>query len=108
MADDKSSREPPAQAVADLVFTKGASLAKSAFEKRLGRAGYSKKDIRKIVERQGFAKRFAAAAITRLATRSVPGALAVSSGIAAKALWNRRKRTSDEEQAQEVVEDRAE
>jgi hypothetical protein len=108
MADEKPRPASLTQRLLDVVLRETGSAARRAVDRKLARQGYSEKDVRKIVEREGFAKRFAAAAITRLATRSVPGALAVSGAIAARALIGRRKPGETASPAPEVVEDSAE
>ncbi len=82
----------PRRAIAGMAARKGASLTRNAVEKRLRVAGYSPAEIRGILAGQGFGKSLAMAAVAKLATRSVPGALLVSGGLVAKALLERRSR----------------
>ena len=107
MADD-TPREPTIrQRLIDLALRRAGAAARQALDRRLARAGYSKRDVRKIVRREGRAKRVAAAAIARLATRSVPGALVVGGAVAAGALLKRRNAAS-EAGTPEKVDDREE
>ena len=91
--ESEGTRQTSGQIVADIALREGAEAARGALARRLARQGYSKKDIDRIVAgKAGFGPRFAAAALARLATRSVPGALAVSGGLIAKALFDRRRK----------------
>ena len=90
--DDQPERQTTGAIIGDIALRQGAALAREALGKRLARAGYTRKDVERIVAGQGFGKRFAAAALVRLATRSVPGALAVGGGLIAKALFDRRRK----------------
>lgn len=99
---DKPKRTTTSGKIADFAVREGKAVAERAIDRRLASAGYSKKDVRKIVERKGFGKRMVAAAIARLATRSVPGALLVGGGLIAKALFSGRKA---EAEAPEAVDD---
>ena len=85
-------RQSTGKIVADIALREGVSVARGALDRRLKAQGYSKKEIDRIVAGQGFGTRFAAAALARLATRSVPGALAVGGGLIAKALFDRRRK----------------
>ena len=101
----------PGTIIADLALREGTALARRTLEKRLALDGYSNKRIRKIVERKGFGRNVAAVAIARLATRSVPGALVVASGLVAKALFDLlrgRRDAANEPETVEVVEEEAE
>ena len=98
MADDPPRKIPNTQRVLDLAVSQGGKAARRALDKRLAKFGLDRKDIRKIEQKRGFAKAFAAAAVTRLATRSVPGALFVGGAIAAKALFGPHR--SDEDPAE--------
>jgi len=104
---DKPGRATATERILDIALKETGIFARRTLDRRLARAGYSKKDVEQIVEREGFVKRFAAAAIARLATRSVPGALAVSGAIAAEALLGRRKSATRAEETPEAVEDRS-
>lgn len=77
--------------IADIALRKGATIARRKLEQQLTRSGYTKKQIKKVVAGKSYGKQFAVAAITRLATRSIPGALLVGGGFLAKALLDRRK-----------------
>jgi hypothetical protein len=79
--------------LAGVALRKGRSVARKHIDKRLAAHNLSTADIAKIVgRRESFGTRLAAAVLVRLATRSVPGALAVGGGIVAKALLERRRR----------------
>ena len=108
MADETPKTSPSVVAIiADLALREGSAMARRTFEQRLTMAGYNHREIRKILAGKGFGKRFAAAAITRLATRSIPGALAVGGGLAAKAMIDSRLRKKREAEADIAVEDDA-
>jgi len=107
MADDPPRKIPNTQRVLDIAVSQGSKAARRALDKRLAKFGLDRKDIRKIEEKRGFAKAFAAAAVTRLATRSVPGALFVGGAIAAKALLGRRKGDEDPAETLEKVDEAA-
>lgn len=78
---------------AGVALRKSGSVARKHLDKRLAVHGLSTEDIAKIAgRREGFGTRLGAALLVRLATRSVPGALAVGGGLVAKALLDRRKR----------------
>jgi hypothetical protein len=100
----KPPKTGPGTIAADLALREGAALARRAMEKRLARSGYSKKQIRKIIEGKGFGRNVAATAIARLATRSIPGALVVGSGLVAKALFDLRRSRRGEPDAGETLE----
>jgi hypothetical protein len=100
MAEDDDKPDPAAegpsvgQVAADIALSEGVSAARGALERRLASHGYAQKDIDEIVAgKESFGARFAAAAIARLATRSLPGALAVGGASAAARIpqrWMKR------------------
>ncbi len=97
MADAPGSRSP-ASALAGLAMRQGAKIARRSLDSKLRIGGYSPSELEGIVAGKGIASTIAIAAVTRLATRSVPGALVVGGGLVAKALYDRRKRVRAAEQ----------
>jgi hypothetical protein len=92
-SEPETKRQTTAQIAGTIALSEGLAATREALERRLARDGYSQREIAEIVaSKEGFGTRFAAAAIARLATRSVPGALAVSGGLILKALFDRRRR----------------
>jgi len=76
--------------LAGVALRRGSAIARRAVERRLtGEEGQGK--ARRILTGGRFGKSVAAVALVRLATRSVPGALAVGGGLIAKALYDRRR-----------------
>ncbi|WP_054530812.1 hypothetical protein [Erythrobacter sp. SG61-1L] len=86
--------------LAGLAMRQGARIARHSLDKRLNVAGYKPSELEDAVVGRGIVSTIAIAAVTRLATRSVPGAIVVGGGLVAKALYERRKRVREaEEQA---------
>ncbi|AKM09830.1 hypothetical protein [Croceicoccus naphthovorans] len=85
--------------VTDIALRGAGRLARHFTEKALLRTRYSKDDAEKVVEGRSMAQTLAAVAVARIATRSLPGAAIVGSGILAKSLWDRSrgKRTARSE-----------
>lgn len=80
-----------------IALKQAGQLAKWTLYSRLAGGGLSRRKARKISTSKGLASGIAAAAVARVATRSVPGALAVSGAFAAagllgKAVARRRRR----------------
>ncbi|HTN15487.1 MAG TPA: hypothetical protein VL017_09840 [Devosia sp.] len=97
MAKAPGSRSP-ASALAGLAMRQGAKIARRSLDNKLRIGGYSPSELEGIVSGKGFVGTMAVAAVTRLATRSVPGALVVGGGLVAKALYDRRQRVRAAEQ----------
>jgi hypothetical protein len=91
----------------DVALKESRRYAKRRLDLKLASSGYTKKDVQAAVKRGGALKWIAAAALTRLATRSLPGALMVGGAVIAKALFDRRKSAAGEAPAPEAVDDPA-
>lgn len=92
MADSKGTKRPK-RSLAGLAKKGGTRLARKTLGRRLRVAGVSANDIGDTLSGKRSLSGLALAAVaTRLATRSVPGALVVGGGLVAKALFDRRKR----------------
>jgi hypothetical protein len=89
----------------DIALRETRRYARRTIHARIARAGYDEKDVKEAVQPKGFVKWVAAAALTRLATRSLPGALTVGGVVLAKALLDRRKPGDALEEAAEAVDD---
>ncbi|WEK47927.1 MAG: hypothetical protein P0Y56_06420 [Candidatus Andeanibacterium colombiense] len=88
--DDGAEHRANTALVVDVALREGSLLARRAISHKL--AGGDFKDIKRAkLPRAGFGKRVAAAALARLAARSVPGTLLVAGGLVAKALVDRRR-----------------
>ncbi|OJW73828.1 MAG: hypothetical protein BGO57_04245 [Sphingomonadales bacterium 63-6] len=99
-SDEKSS----GSTLAGLALRHGAKLARRSIDKRLSIGGISAGDVDSAFTARSLVGTIALTAATRLATRSVPGALVVGSGLVAKALYERHKRKRDEaEQAAQAA-----
>jgi hypothetical protein len=91
----------------DIALKESRRYAKRRFDRKLADAGYDEQHLNAAVKREGFVRWIAAAALARLAARSVPGALAVGGAVVAKALLDRRKSAAGAEAAPEAVDDPA-
>lgn len=92
MAGTDRKHGSAARFVADAALRKTGSIARKQLDRRLAGLGLTANDVARLAAgKQGFGTRIAAAALMRLATRSVPGALAVGGGIVAKALLDRKR-----------------
>jgi hypothetical protein len=89
-----------------IALEEGRRFAKQGFDRRVKSAGYTDEDVQAATVRKGIVQWIAAAALTRLATRSLPGALAVGGAVVAKALLDRRKSAGDTGETPEAVDDR--
>jgi len=87
--------------IVDVALREGSLVARRMIHHKL--AGGNFTDVKRAkMPRAGFGKRVAAAALARLAARSVPGTLLVAGGLVAKALFDRRRaRMKDAEAADE-------
>lgn len=75
--------------VADIVIRGAGKLARHFAKRALLRPGQGKEGPEKAVEGLSVTQSLATVAIARLATRSVPGAVIVGTGIIAKAVFDR-------------------
>lgn len=77
--------------IADLALRGGGRLLRHAVERTLLGTKYTKAQARDLVKGRSMAQTLVGTAITRIAMRSVPGALVVGGGLLAKTLYDRRK-----------------
>ena len=75
--------------IADVGFRALSVLFRQTMEKGMLRARFSPSEARDIVQGRTIAHSLASYMIAKTATRSVPGFLAVTAGLAAKALYDR-------------------
>lgn len=76
--------------IADVVLRGGGRLLRHAVERSVLGVKYPKDKARDIVKGRSMARTLMGAAVARVATRSVPGALVVGGSLLAKALYDRR------------------
>ncbi len=75
----------------DILMRTGGRLVRHTVEKGVLANRYGGQDAKKIIENRGIGQALLGTLIARLATRSIPGALAVGSGLAIKTLYDRRR-----------------
>lgn len=80
----------------DLAISAGSLLVRNALESRFVGKGINKPAVKAMTKQGSVPGKVARAAAARMATRSVPGALAVAGGLAAKLWYDRAKRRRDE------------
>jgi hypothetical protein len=94
--------------IAEIAVASAGRLARRQMEKGLLKAKFEREQAVAIVEGRGMAHTMITAAIARVATRSVPGALLVGGGLFAKILFDRTvsrgksRRRGDKEIAERV------
>lgn len=90
--------------VTDIALRSAGRLMRHLTEKTVLQARYSKDKAGKVVEGRSLAHTLAAAAVARVATRSIPGALIVGAGILGKTLYDhtRDKRAAEAEGRQQI------
>lgn len=74
--------------MADIAMRVGTYLLRGAVEKGFLRGRYGKDTAREIVDNRSLKQTAASVAVAKVATRSVPGAIAVGSGLALKLLFD--------------------
>ena len=74
--------------MADILIRAGSYVVRSAVEKGLLKGRYGKDTAREILRNRSAVQTFASFAAAKVASRSVPGAAIVGSGIAAKTLFD--------------------
>ncbi len=77
--------------MADIAMRTGTYVLRGAVEKGLLRGRYGKDAASEMVENRSLAKSLTGFALAKLATRSLPGAVVVGSGMLAKTLFDRGK-----------------
>ncbi|WP_240704679.1 hypothetical protein [Croceicoccus sediminis] len=75
--------------VTDIALRGVGRITRRLTEKALLRTRYSSEDAEKVVAGRSMAQTLVSVAIARVATRSIPGALIVGTGILGKTLWDR-------------------
>lgn len=91
-AAEKALPNPVANLVlADIALRGGGALLRRAVEKNLLAQKVGKERAERKVKARSLGESLVATALARVATRSVPGAIAVGGGMVAKMLYDRRK-----------------
>ena len=95
--------------IAEIAVASAGRLARRSMEKGLLKARFEKRQAVAIVEGRGMVHTMVTAAVARMATRSVPGALLVGGGLFAKVLYDRSiSRRKARRQGKQVIEERTE
>ena len=76
----------------DIALRAGSYLIRSLAEKRILGRRYGKADARQIVANRSVKQTVATLIVSRIATRSVPGAILVGGGLMAKTLFDHSKK----------------
>lgn len=77
--------------VADIVLRSGGVIVRNGLERGLLGANYAPKKAAQILKGRTLGQTLVGAAIAKIATKSVPGAILVGGGLLAKTLFDRRK-----------------
>ena len=77
--------------MANTIVRTGSILLRKAVDKRMLRRRYGKETAEAAAENQGLGSTLTALALSKMATRSTPGAIMVGSGMLAKTLYDRRQ-----------------
>lgn len=77
--------------MANALVRTGSILLRKAVDKRMLRGRFGKETAQSIVENQGMGTTLTSLALSRLASRSTTGAIAVGGGMIAKTLYDRRQ-----------------
>lgn len=75
----------------DVVMRTGGRLIRHTVEKGVLAGRYGGEDAKKIIENRGIGQALVGTLIARLATRSLPGAVVVGSGLVFKTLYDRSR-----------------
>lgn len=94
--------------LADIALRSGALIARRGLERGLLGKRYTPDKARKIIKGRSFGEMLVGAAVSRLALRSVPGAILVGGGLLAKTLYDRRKGHAAVRKGEAGIEDMAE
>lgn len=84
--------------MADIVMRIGSSALRHFVESRLLKGRYGPDTARRVMRERSVGKALTSIAVAKIATRSVPGAAIVGTGILAKTLYERGKARRDAEQ----------
>ncbi|MCL6250525.1 hypothetical protein M3P36_05630 [Altererythrobacter sp. KTW20L] len=77
--------------LADIVMRTGSYLLRRVVQRGFLKQRYGKDTAREIVHNRSLGRTLVSVAVARLATNSIPGAMLVGTGIAAKLLYERGK-----------------
>lgn len=91
--------------VADVALRGGALLVRHGIERGLLGKAYGPDKARRILKRRTLGEALASAAVSRLAMRSVPGAILVGGGLLAKTLFDRRHEKKQNQSASPALPD---
>ena len=95
--------------IAEIAVASAGRLARRSMEKGLLKARFEKQQAVAIVEGRGMVHTMVTAAVARMATRSVPGALLVGGSLFAKVLYDRSiSRRKARRQGKQAIEERTE
>ena len=95
--------------IADIAVRRAGRLFRRSMEKGLLRARFSPDQAHDIIEGRSLGRTLVGAAVARVATRSVPGALLVGGGLVAKAIFDRSlSRRESRRRGEEALEEQAE
>jgi len=95
--------------IAEIAVASAGRLARRSMEKGLLKARFEKRQAVAIVEGRGMVHTMVTAAVARMATRSVPGALLVGGSLFAKVLYDRSiSRRKARRQGKQAIEERTE
>ena len=95
--------------IAEIAVASAGRIARRSMEKGLLKAKFDREQAVAIVEGRGMAHTMITAAIARVATRSLPGALLVGGGLFAKVVFDRSlSRRKSRRRGDEEIERRAE
>lgn len=81
--------------MADIAFRAGSYVLRSIVEKRILKGRYDHKTAARMLKNRPLTQTLTSVAIAKVATRSIPGAAIVSTGILAKTLYDRGKSRRD-------------
>jgi hypothetical protein len=94
--------------LADLALRSGARLVRYGIERSYLGSAYSPGKAKAIVKGRGLGKTLLYSAMTRIATRSVPGAILVGGGLLAKVIYDRKKSRKAREEGSKKLQEQAE
>jgi len=95
--------------IAEIAVASAGRIARRSMEKGLLKAKFEREQAAAIVEGRGMTHTMITAAVARLATRSVPGALLVAGGLFAKVVFDRSvSRRKSRRRGEEAIEERTE
>jgi hypothetical protein len=95
--------------IAEIAVASAGRMARRSMEKGLLKARFEREQATAIVEGRGMAHTMITAAVARVATRSVPGALLVAGGLFAKVVFDRSlSRRKARRRGDKTIEERTE